>query len=188
MALSLPGAALSVGPGGKVSIPLEFSQASDNTTRLSLSLSGISATGALQNLTATFGNSTLLLAPGGHADTDLSLSLQGLNPGVYYLTLGATTGAGVVYSAIVKLSVTSATAFPLWTAIPVAVGGVAIAIVAGLIFARRSQGGRVRRRTRSLRLPLTRRSVRATTPRPAAAYTEYRRGRAVPGCGTTISA
>ncbi|HKT21496.1 MAG TPA: hypothetical protein VJR06_02565, partial [Nitrososphaerales archaeon] len=140
LSLSLPQTAFRLGTSGSASVPLTFSQGRGNSTTLSLSVSGVSMTGAPQNMTATFGSPKLTVTGGGQAQTDLNFSLQGMNPGVYYVNLGATTQEGVIYSAVLKLIVTQSSPNILLTVVPVAAAAAVAAGVAGWLLARRSQG------------------------------------------------
>jgi virginiamycin B lyase len=168
LSLSVPASSYSLGTDGAVTIPLTFALGSPgNRTDLALSLSGISATGAVQNMTARFSNPEVSLSPGGEARANLTLSLHGLNPGVYYLTLGATAPSGVIYSAILKLSVGPGTPSPTeWVLIPAAAATVVAAGGAGWMVARRSQGRRGRARSRLISITTT--STKAANPTPAA--------------------
>ena len=164
--LALPQSAFSLGRDGAATIPLNFTNRSENGTSLSLSVSGISLTGALQNATANFGSPKLSVAAGGSVQTDLDLSLRGLDSGVYYLTLSATAPGGVIYSAVLKLTVTAGTSTPFFYLVPAVAGAAVGAGAGGLYFARRSRA-RPRRR-RSPRISLTTRAARTANPRPAA--------------------
>jgi virginiamycin B lyase len=102
--------------------------------------SGVTQSGAPQNLTAHFSPSALTVGPGSNATAVLSLSAAGLRPGVYYLTVGAmSTSTGVISSRFLVLTVTQGNQdLLLWA------GLAAIVLIAvGAIFARRG-----RRRTR----------------------------------------
>ena len=167
LSLTVPASSYSLGTAGRVTVPLTFSQEGGNSTVLSLSMSGVTGTGSLQNMTAEFGGSTLALQPGGQAETNMTLALDGLNPGIYYLTLGATTQAGVIYSAILKLTVTSGGSSQLWLLVPLAVVSAVVAGLGGLVLARRSHGAR--RRTRPLRDPRRMNRTSTATARPTAA-------------------
>jgi streptogramin lyase len=116
LSISLPGTYASLGADGSMTLPLSIGEAGDanGDNTLSLSLSGVSATGALENMTATFDPEQVNVTPGSHALSNLTLSLAGIRPGVYYLTLTATASGGVQYSAILRLTVTGGpTSFPL---------------------------------------------------------------------------
>ncbi|MDG6909481.1 MAG: hypothetical protein JRN08_03845 [Nitrososphaerota archaeon] len=166
LSLTLPDSYLTVGARGKVTVPLSFYQAAGNSTTLSLSVSGVTITGQLRNMTAAFNSSAVTLAPGSRATSGLTLSLGGLNPGVYYLTLSATAQGGVIYSAILKLIVTPGAPFPVWIVVSVAAASVAAAGL-GLLLARRSRA--VRGRRRALRVSRKRARTSTTTPTPVAA-------------------
>ena len=167
LSLTVPASSFSLGTRGRITVPLTFAQEGGNSTALSLSVSGVTGTGGLQNMTAEFGGPTLLLQSGGRAVTNMTLALDGLNPGIYYLTLGATNKAGVIYSAVLKLTVTSGGSSQLWLLFPLAAVSAVVAGLAGLVLARRSHG--TRRRTRSLRDPRRRTRASTTTARPTAA-------------------
>lgn len=165
LSLSLPQSSFELGADGTATVPLTFAEASGSPEKLGLNVSGITATGALSNMTARFTSSRVTLAPGTDAHTDLTLTLQGLAPGTYYLTLGATSQSGVVYSAILKLTVTSGSTVPPSALVPAAVAAVVVGGAAGLFLSRRSRGRRVRRRP--LRLSLTSSNTKAPPPKVA---------------------
>ncbi|MDE1852953.1 MAG: hypothetical protein KGI38_04290 [Thaumarchaeota archaeon] len=114
--LSLPETAFGIVDQGSLTLPLTYSEPSGqgNYTSLTLKLSGVSGTGALENMTGNFTPATLSLAPGGTETSNLTLSLSGLDPGVYYLTLTADSSPrGVLYSAILKLTVLAGWSLPV---------------------------------------------------------------------------
>ena len=170
LTMSLPMNRFTVDPHGSVAIPMRFSGStpSGGSLNLSLSMSGVSATGNPQNMTAEFSNSALHVAPDAQATTNLTLSLQGINPGVYYLTVGASSSpGGEIHSAILKLTVTTGPGYPVGVLVPIAAAAVAAASAAGLALARRAHRGHVRRG--GLRLDSHNRAMRRTATPPAAA-------------------
>jgi streptogramin lyase len=145
-------------PQGSVTLPIQFSEASTarNSTGLTLSVSGISGTGGLENMSAAFGPAELSLTPGSQATANLTLQVGGLSPGIYYLTLSGTASpGGVVYSTILKLTVSGGGSEPTGLLIPAAVAAAGGAGFGGWVLARRSHGrtgrGRPRPRRNSLR-------------------------------------
>jgi streptogramin lyase len=170
LSLTLPQTAFSVGTLGSLSIPLRYSEGASslNATTLALGLSGISATGELANMTGAFGNSTLSLSPGTTASTDLSLNLQGVRPGIYDITLGASAApGGVVYSVVLVLKV-SGGAFLSSDMLILLVAGIAVACGAGgwVLTRRYLSRGRWSRRRQPSRQRVE--SIRYLSVRPGA--------------------
>jgi virginiamycin B lyase len=94
--------------GGTLAIPIAFTEpdSAKSSAHLLLDISGISASGALQNMTASFSAGSLDISPGQTSTSDLTLSTNNLTPGVYYLTLTASASSqGVLYSVILKVTV-----------------------------------------------------------------------------------
>ena len=141
LSLALPSSTFAIGNRGTVTVPLDFSLGSGAPTSLSLSVSGVTGTGSLQNMTAGFSTPTLTLAPGGRATSNLTLSLDGMDPGVYYLTLSATTRQGTIDSAILKVEVASGNIITYWPVVAAVAASAAVAAAAGLLLARRPPGG-----------------------------------------------
>jgi virginiamycin B lyase len=106
--------------------------------------SGVSQTGALQNLTARFVPTTLTLGAGSNGTASLSLSTSGLKAGAYYITVGAVSSStGVISSSFLALTVTQGNQDLL-------LGGGAAAIllvIVGAVYLSRRRG-RVRGRGR----------------------------------------
>ncbi|MDA4130195.1 MAG: SMP-30/gluconolactonase/LRE family protein [Thaumarchaeota archaeon] len=90
--------------------PVEVIQSapSDFTSNISLDISGISNTGILNRVQGDFAPKSLQLTGTGNATSNLKLSTQSLNSGIYYLTVSAKQNpGGIIYSTILKLVVTS---------------------------------------------------------------------------------
>lgn len=124
LGLTLPATAATIGQDGSAQFPLSYSLASgEAATNLNFSVSGVTATGAGANLSATFSPSDLTVTSGAHSQAVLSLQTRGIKPGVYYLTLTASASPrGDLYSTILKLTVTGGAPFPLaYVAVAVAV-------------------------------------------------------------------
>ena len=171
LSLSLPVSSVQLGPQGAATIPVDFGleTGSRNSTSISLSVSGISASGALENATARFGDSTLTLAPGAQASTNLTLSLQGLSQGTYYISLDARASpGGVVYASILRLTVTGGEPYPMDLILAVALVVAAAFGAAGWVLARRSRKPAGRRRLRSARYSLRSAISKTASPAPIA--------------------
>ena len=171
LTMSLPSAHFAVDSHGTVTIPVRVSEAvaGGKPMNLSLSLSGISATGSPQNMTAGFTKAEVAIAPGSQASTNLTLSLEGVDPGVYYLTLGARSPGGEIRSAILKLTVASGQSYPTGLLVPIVAAAVAATGVAGYLIARRAQRRPGRRRSLRILDSLKRARRRIATPPAAAA-------------------
>lgn len=169
LSLTLPRSSVSLDSGGSATIPIQFSysSASGGSAAFALSVAGVSATGALQNMTAGFSSSDLNLTSGATASTNLTLSLQGISPGVYYLTLSAAaTPGGAIHSVVLKLTVDSGPGYPIQVVVASVVGVGALAAAAGWVLARRVQRPAVRSRPLSLLSSLTTARTRSPTPTP----------------------
>jgi streptogramin lyase len=154
LGLGLPGTAVTVGSHGSVSLPLTFSESSgaSSPTTLKLSVSGVSGTGEVQNMTSDFSLTSVSVAPGKQASTTLALNTDGIRPGVYYLTLGAATpNGGPVYSVVLKLTVEAGPSLNLSLVVPAVVVVTAAGAIGGWVMARRSRrkGSRRQGRRRS---------------------------------------
>ncbi|MDG6902074.1 MAG: SMP-30/gluconolactonase/LRE family protein [Nitrososphaerota archaeon] len=147
LSLKLPSTTLTMGAGQRLTVPLSYAQKGMNATPLSLSVSGITIEGTLQNMTATFSAPMIALPPEGSSVSNLTLSLAGLSPGVYYLTLGATAQDGVIYSAILELTVEPGGTYPILLYSLVVACSIAAAGAVGLTLVRRSRPGRPRMRS-----------------------------------------
>jgi streptogramin lyase len=133
---SLPGA------GGSVVIPIGFSEANNasGTTRLSLDVSGISGTGAPQNMTASFSPSSLAVAPGTEAVANLTLVTVNLPPGVYYLTLTANASPqNALFSVILRLTVTGGNSDWL---LPALIAATVLVVLVAFVSRKRLKPGR----------------------------------------------
>jgi streptogramin lyase len=130
LTLTLPSTRFSLGSDGSLALPMSFTLSKGAAPqRLSFNVSGISSTGALQGATALFSPSELSLSPGQTANLTMDLSLGGLAPGKYYLTLTATAATGgVQYSMVISLAVTAAPPLPL-AYLAAAVAGLSAAAV-----------------------------------------------------------
>jgi streptogramin lyase len=150
LSISLPRTAVQLDSRGSASTPVTFSlpATAKNSTRLSIAASGVTSTGALENMSATSIPTSVEVAPGGSSSSNLTLALDGLSPGVYYLTLTASTSPrSVFYSVILKLTVTEGPPLPLNIVLPAVLGLTALAVFVAWRLRRNSAP---RRRTHSL--------------------------------------
>lgn len=161
--LGMGGARVDLGPSGAVSLPLWLSvSGSAGGADAVLSASGISATGALENASASFLPQTLHLNGGDNRSSNLDLQTSNLKPGAYYLTVGAhLSPSNVTYSAVVKLVVSQSSQSEFLLEIALTASAVLIAGLALLRWRRLRNGARSRNRLR----PNTRyaRNASATT-------------------------
>jgi hypothetical protein len=132
ISVTLPTSATVAASGGSVTIPIMFSEpkTAANQSRISLSISGISRTGALQNMTSSFSPSSVALAPGEEAGANLTLATSGLSPGAYDLTFTAQADQGLLHSVVLRLTVTGGGALWILPAVFVGVAGAAMGILA----------------------------------------------------------
>ena len=138
LTMTLPTTATEPGTGGMISVPIGISEpkTSTRTTELKFNVSGITTTGILENMTWHFAPDAVSIAPGASGETNLTLATRDLSPGTYYLTL--TAGAepqGVLYSVILKLTVTEGGS--PWTLPAILVGGTGVAVISLLLLWRR---------------------------------------------------
>lgn len=99
---------------GTAQVPINFTGSPGSLDALDFSASGVSSTGASRNLTATFAPANATVSASGTAGTTLTLKASGLSPGVYYLTVTAKAlPRDVLYSAVLKLTVTESRGIPL---------------------------------------------------------------------------
>ena len=137
---------------GSMQVPVSFTASPGTLSALDFSVSGVTGTGVPQNLTASFSPANATVSASGAASTTLSLRGSGLEPGVYYLTVTATAAPrGVLYSAILKLTVAGSQGVPvplqyLATAV---VALTAAAVVVAWRFTRAKTRGPTRRRASS---------------------------------------
>lgn len=172
LSLSVPQTSADLGDHGSLTLPLAFSQppGEANSTRLALSISGVSATGAVQNMTATFSPATVDVVSGTAAGSNLTLALAGLNPGVYYLTMtAAASPLGQLYSVILKLTVTGGPSTLVGLVLPATLGLTAAALLVAWVLSRRFHTRSGRGRFLPLRYSL--RSARSTATAVAATAT-----------------
>lgn len=172
LSLTLPSNRFTLGSHGSVAIPLDYAESgtSRNSTNLSFELSGTSATGALNESAGTFAPPQLSLSPGKSSASTLTLQTKGLGSGIYYITLSATSSSdGLIYSTVLKLTVTGGGVLPSEDLILLAVGIAVAAAGAGLLLARRARPGAGARRPR--RNSLKRTSARTAAPATTPAYT-----------------
>jgi len=137
ISVTLPTSATEPGSGGSLTIPITFSDphTASNPTSLSLDTSGISGTGILQNMTADYVPSTLSVGPGEEATSSLTLATKDLSPGVYYLTLTVNASPqGILYSVILRLTVTGNSWYWL---IPAFLTGAGVVALVSLVLWRR---------------------------------------------------
>lgn len=144
LSLTLPETSFSLGQKGTVTVPLVYKEsgAAANTTTLQLSLSGTSSSGALETMTGEFTHSRLEVPPGGRASTELTLQANGIKPGAYYVTLGASASDGTIYSVVLKLTVRGPAYLDAEVIVPLALGLTAAAALGGLLVARRASRAR----------------------------------------------
>ncbi len=94
---------------GNISLPITLIlKGSKETTSPSVyfDISGISVTGSPENLEASFNPSNLTLSHEGNGNASLILKSNGIEAGIYYLTVSAKlSSTGVTYSTILKLAV-----------------------------------------------------------------------------------
>ena len=89
-----------------VPINVAYDAPGSNGTTVNLDISGMSSTGALQNLAASFNPSVFQISGSGNETGALDLSGSSLKPGVYDLTISARAyNDTVIYSRILKLVV-----------------------------------------------------------------------------------
>jgi streptogramin lyase len=104
---------VSLAPSGpsSISIPLQVTQSGGTAvTNVSLELSGVSSTGALSGVSATFSPSSLELSGSQRMSSNLSLTLGSLKPGRYDLMIGARLDPeNVICSIVLKLVVSPGT-------------------------------------------------------------------------------
>jgi virginiamycin B lyase len=114
---------LTMGTTGEASVSVQFTQGTGNgsTRNLAPEASGITFDGKFQNLTASFAPQGLTFGQNSSAVTTLTLQTNGLRPGLYYLTIGATSSTGVISSTILQLTITQGLQV-VWV-----IGGAAIA-------------------------------------------------------------
>jgi streptogramin lyase len=140
-------------PNAMVSLPLSLdyvSNSKDNAT-VSLEISGISSTGALSGASAQFKPPSVVVSGSGTAIDNLTISVESLKPGAYYLTISAEPSQGnVIYSSVLKLVVVGSTSQYSQLVSYGAIIGVVVSIlvVVSLSVLRRKQAKRMRRRRR----------------------------------------
>ncbi len=114
--------------GGNISVPIMIS--ADSNQNIGLDISGISGTGNLQNASAVFNPPSLNFSSSGKAVSNLSISTNGLLPGIYYLTIsGKSNLTGDIYSTILSLKVESSPDHPSLLIDAAAIGGALAAVV-----------------------------------------------------------
>ena len=171
LALNFPENSLAFGPYGNVTIPLVYSLArsAPNSTQLQLSVSGTSYTGALQNMSDSFTQAKLQLLPGRSASTALVLKADGISPGIYYLTLGATAQDGETYSTVLKVTVAEGAFLPSGDLLPIALAISGAAALGGWAVARHFSRPRRKTWRRGPRALLRRSSLLSSSRMAAAA-------------------
>ena len=140
---------ITIGQSSSASIPLELNQ-SGGIASASLNVSGISSTGILSKASESFAKSTILFSSQNNVNDTLTLTTQGLNPGIYYLTVSATIPSGEIYSAILKVTVSQPSGLSETALYAIVVGVVLAALVVGVMFAlsRRPRRSRMIRKRR----------------------------------------
>jgi streptogramin lyase len=99
-----------ISSNGELVVPIEVSLNSSNSggESMSFNVSGISGTGRLENATASFSPPFLQNTHRTSEGVNLTIVTSNLNPGTYYLTVGAKLSTtGVIYSTILKVTVPS---------------------------------------------------------------------------------
>jgi len=153
--IALQPGAVTLGSSGTAAVTLSISATTEGVGSLSLGAEGVSREGELANLTATFDPRTLAPGVSGRTVT-LSLSSSGLAPGVYYITVGATSTAGLISSAVLEVTVSQG--FQSFWA--VAVGVIALAVAALVAVSRRGKSRRKRHGTSVLQKRSVMRTMR----------------------------
>jgi hypothetical protein len=129
---------------GIVTIPITMSLEGRSATavEVSMSVSGISSTGALENTSATFSPDLFRISSNQSEVSELIINDQGLWPGTYDLTVSANlTGGFVIYSKIISLRINTEIGSPFMRAFDqriIEFGGLTIAVaVIVIMFHRR---------------------------------------------------
>jgi streptogramin lyase len=142
---ALPTSGSVPGSGGTLVVPIVFTEpdSAASSVHLLLDVSGISASGALQNMTASFGGGSIDISPGQSSTSNLTLATNNLSPGVYYITLTASASPqGVLYSVILKVTVLGGNA--AWL-LPVSIAAAAVIAGSAAFLWSRGWPGRFRR-------------------------------------------
>ncbi|MHB8567981.1 MAG: Vgb family protein [Nitrososphaerales archaeon] len=132
-------------------VPLfvSFNDSQAKNATVGFDTSGISYTGKLENLTATFDPSSVTLSNGMTKSLNLILQSKGLRGGTDYITVSAKNLAdNVTYSIILKLNVASASSNLKSLVVEAAIVGAtaSIVVVASMILFFRRKGSSSRRR------------------------------------------
>jgi streptogramin lyase len=109
---------LNFGPSDSGNIPVSFSLTGIGSQRMNVTLgiSGISATGNLTKASAQFNPGRFVDYSQGNASSVLTLETHGLGIGTYYLTVSASVSPqGVIYSRILKLTVSGSSSLSILT-------------------------------------------------------------------------
>jgi len=129
---------ISLGSSGGETISVYISPSSAGAGplgNLTFDATGITRSGALENLTATFGSAGRAGNDSGES-APLTLDSSGLRPGSYYITVGAVSSeTGLISSTVLVLTVSQAFQF-FWVALIVVCAAAAAALV--LMFRRKS--------------------------------------------------
>jgi len=100
---------IEIGSTASATVSVALSSGADGDEvgqNFSFQASGITETGALRNLTAKFSPATVIIGANSTYSTTVSISTTGLNPGTYYLTIGAVSAStGIVSSRFLILTV-----------------------------------------------------------------------------------
>ncbi len=129
--ISLSNQSISMGSSSTENIPVALKSNGD-FANANMSISGISATGALTNASANFSNPIVHFPSGNNiANDNLTLRTLGLAPGGYCLTVSASLPNGAIYSSILRLNVISGPQNLSLTSVYVVI--IAVALSAGVI-------------------------------------------------------
>ena len=147
----------SIESGGNITLPITLTLAGSEETSSSIDLdiSGISATGFLQNLVARFNPSKLTLSHSDAGNSSLMLKANGIGPGIYYLTVNAKLSlTGAIYSTILKLTVQSNSDFrtPPFGGVIIVVASIAVIGSLFLILQKRDKSNSHAKNDETLRL------------------------------------
>ena len=146
---SLDPGSVEVGSTGSATVSVRVSWGASGrgpNQNFSFQASGVTATGALQNISADFSPAMTSTGTNTTESTTMSISTAGLNPGVYDITIGAQSSAsGIVSSTFLVLTVPAGNQGLLLDA------GIILAVVVliGALYALRRRGRASRRPGRS---------------------------------------
>lgn len=147
--IDISNSAITLSQSSAVNIPLSLNQ-SGGIESASLNVSGITSTGILSKASASFAKSTISFSSQNNVNDTLSLATQGLNPGIYYLTMSATVPSGEIFSTVLKVTISHPGSLSETALYAISVGLVLAALVVGALFAlsRRPRRSRIIRKRR----------------------------------------